>query len=155
MQGGVAPCRLLKLRQMGTMEYNCKGSFLGWFVGLIVPVQEIFFRPWLHWSAQYIIFLSSPYTISIYVSPSPSNLGRQSCRASCLCMNVVQSSWSSFIKGTQDWDFFWLRFWNLYYFFISYVKILRFYNKQIFDQAIIVEDTISPLSLRLSKSSLA
>ncbi len=33
------------------------------------------------------------------------------------------------LKGTQDWDFFWLRFWNLYYFFISYVKILRFDNK--------------------------
>ncbi len=33
------------------------------------------------------------------------------------------------VKGTQDWDFFWLRFWNLYYFFISYVKILRFYKK--------------------------
>ncbi len=33
------------------------------------------------------------------------------------------------LKGTQDWDFFWLRFWNLYYFFISYVKILRFYKK--------------------------
>jgi hypothetical protein len=31
-------------------------------------------------------------------------------------------------KGTQDWDFFWLRFWNLYYFFVSYVKILRFYK---------------------------
>ncbi len=30
-------------------------------------------------------------------------------------------------KGTQDWAFFWLRFWNLRYFFI-YVKILRFYN---------------------------
>jgi hypothetical protein len=33
------------------------------------------------------------------------------------------------LKGTQGWDFFWLRFWNLYYFFISYVKILRFYKK--------------------------
>ncbi len=33
------------------------------------------------------------------------------------------------VKGTQDWDFFCLRFWNLYYFFISYVKILRFYQK--------------------------
>ncbi len=32
-------------------------------------------------------------------------------------------------KGTQDWDFFWLRFWNLYYFFVSHVKILRFYKK--------------------------
>ncbi len=35
----------------------------------------------------------------------------------------------TWVKGTQDWDFFWLRFWNLYYFFINYVKILRFYKK--------------------------
>ncbi len=32
-------------------------------------------------------------------------------------------------KSTKDWEFFWLRFWNLRYFFISYVKILRFYKK--------------------------
>jgi hypothetical protein len=25
-----------------------------------------------------------------------------------------------FIKGTQDWEFFWLRFWNLRYFFVRY-----------------------------------
>ncbi len=34
------------------------------------------------------------------------------------------------LKGTQDWEFFWLRFWNLRYFFVSYVKILRFYKKK-------------------------
>ncbi len=33
------------------------------------------------------------------------------------------------LKGTQDWEFFWLRFWNLRYFFVSYLKILRFYKK--------------------------
>ena len=32
------------------------------------------------------------------------------------------------LKGTQDGEFFWLRFWNLRYFFDSYVKILRFYK---------------------------
>ena len=39
--------------------------------------------------------------------------------------------WNLFkdIKGTLDWDFFWLRFWNLRYFFDSYVKILRFWEK--------------------------
>jgi hypothetical protein len=36
---------------------------------------------------------------------------------------------SHYLKGTQDWEFFWLRFWNLPYFFVSYVKILRFYRK--------------------------
>ncbi len=35
------------------------GPFLGWLVGLVVPVQEIFF---------------SPYTISIPLSPSASKL---------------------------------------------------------------------------------
>ncbi len=33
------------------------------------------------------------------------------------------------LKGTQDWEFFWLRFWNLYYFFVSYVKIKDFTEK--------------------------
>ena len=33
------------------------------------------------------------------------------------------------VKGTQDWEFFWLRFWNLHYFLVSYVKILKFYKK--------------------------
>jgi hypothetical protein len=41
-------CWLLKLRQMGTqgvhMEaFHCKGSFHGWFVGLVVPLQEFLF----------------------------------------------------------------------------------------------------------------
>jgi len=36
---------------------------------------------------------------------------------------------STHIKGTQEWEFFWLRFWILYYFFVSYVKILRFCKK--------------------------
>ncbi len=33
------------------------------------------------------------------------------------------------LKGTQEWEFFWLRFWILYYFIVSYVKILRFCKK--------------------------
>ncbi len=33
------------------------------------------------------------------------------------------------LKGTQDWEFFWLRFWMLYYFIVSYVQILRFCQK--------------------------
>jgi hypothetical protein len=36
---------------------------------LVSPVKNIF---------------SPPYSISVYVSPLPSNLGRQSCRAPCL-----------------------------------------------------------------------
>jgi hypothetical protein len=44
-------------------------------------------RIWLL-SAQFKILFSSPYTISIYVFPSASNLGRQSCRAAFLWMCV-------------------------------------------------------------------
>jgi hypothetical protein len=33
------------------------------------------------------------------------------------------------IKGTLEWKFLWLRFWILYYFIVSYVKILRFSKK--------------------------
>jgi hypothetical protein len=41
------PCRLLKLRQMGTYGVKCKLSFLGWSIGLVVPVQKIFILPWM------------------------------------------------------------------------------------------------------------
>ncbi len=54
------------------------------------------------------------------------------------CWFLISSGWwgesggSSVVmllKGTQDWEFFWLRFWNLRYFFVSHIKTLRFYNK--------------------------
>ncbi len=48
----------------------------------------------------------------------------------CAKILLTYSETMLHVKGTQDWDFFWLRFWNLYYFFISYVKILRFYQKK-------------------------
>jgi hypothetical protein len=47
----------------------------------------------------------------------------------CILFRWTYSNCRKHFKGTQDWDFFWLRFWNLYYFFISYVKIVRFYKK--------------------------
>jgi hypothetical protein len=43
------------------------GPFLGWLVGLVVPVQDIFVLPWLL-SARYKILFSSSYTISIPLS---------------------------------------------------------------------------------------
>ncbi len=42
---------------------NERGLSTCWFVGLVVPVQETFILPWLPW------FFSSPYIISIYLSP--------------------------------------------------------------------------------------
>ncbi len=66
----IGPCWLLKLRWIGTQkEFKWKGSFLGWFVGLVVLVQRTFILPsWLLWSAQNKILISSTYTVSIYVS---------------------------------------------------------------------------------------
>jgi hypothetical protein len=58
------------------VEYKLRGSFLGWFVGLAVPIRKKFILLWLLWSARYKIFFSSPYTISLYVSLSPGKLGR-------------------------------------------------------------------------------
>ncbi len=56
---------------------NERGPYLvAWFVRLVVPVQEIFVLSWLLQSAQYKIFFSSKYTISIPLSLSPSKLGR-------------------------------------------------------------------------------
>jgi hypothetical protein len=42
-----------------------KGSFLGWLVGLVVPVQEIFVLPWaaLVGTVQNIFFLTVSYFI--------------------------------------------------------------------------------------------
>ncbi len=59
------PCRLLKLRQIGTLRLHMKGVLPCWFVGLIVRVQKIFVLPWLLESAQYEILFSSPNTFSL------------------------------------------------------------------------------------------
>ncbi len=53
-------------------------------------------------------------------------------------LDFVNKSWSGkinfiflkilldLLKGTQDWEFFGLRIWILYYFIVSYAQILRF-----------------------------
>jgi hypothetical protein len=52
----------------------------------------------------------------------------------CLCETFwdfcAPSSFFVLFKGTQDWEFFWLRFWILYYFIVSYDQILRFWKKK-------------------------
>ncbi len=77
-----------ELQSMGTQRVQMKGSFLCWFVGLVVPVQDFFVQPCLLQSAQYKIFFSSPYIISIHLSPSPNKLGRQSCWITCFLVCV-------------------------------------------------------------------
>ena len=42
------------------------------------------------------------------------------------CASMMRRTNLIAFKGTQEWEFFWLQFWILYYFIVSYVKILRF-----------------------------
>jgi hypothetical protein len=60
-----------KIAKFLMRTFTCRSTFLYDFV---------FFLPWLLWSAQYKIFFSSPYTIAIDVSPTPSNQSWQSKR---------------------------------------------------------------------------
>ncbi len=53
---------------MGLKEYIWKGSFLGWFVGLGVPVQEIFVLPCQLYTAQYKIYFPH-HTIFHFMCP--------------------------------------------------------------------------------------
>jgi hypothetical protein len=65
-----------------------KRFFLGWFVGLVVPVQENFVLPLaaLVGPVQNILFLTVQFLIPL--SLSPSKLGRQPCWVACLLLCV-------------------------------------------------------------------
>jgi hypothetical protein len=57
-----APADCWNWGKWGLREYiMLKGSYLGWFVGIVVPVQEIFVLPWLRISPVHIIFLAVHY----------------------------------------------------------------------------------------------
>ncbi len=83
------PCRLLKLRQMGTYGVHRKGV-LSWLV----------FDFLLDSLCRYKIYLSclgcysqpntknSPHSFSLFVSPSPRNLGRAGSRPGRLSLNM-------------------------------------------------------------------
>ncbi len=49
----VAPADCWNWGKWGLKEYKWKGSFLGWFAGLFMPVQEIYILPRLPYQAQY------------------------------------------------------------------------------------------------------
>jgi hypothetical protein len=57
---------------------NERSPILGWFVGLVVSVHEIFFCLGCSSQPSTNIF-SSPYIFSISLSPPPSKLGWQPC----------------------------------------------------------------------------
>ncbi len=44
---------------------------------------------------------------------------------------LIYDDWSKWFRfeGTQDWEFFWLRFWILCCFIVSYAQMLRFCKK--------------------------
>ncbi len=110
------PLLTVETEANGDSKNKWKGSFLGWFVVLFMPVQEVLFCNSCssRLNTKYFLHHRSLFQ---FISPH-----RPASWAA-----VVQGRLS--LKGTQDWEFFWLRFWNLYHFFISYVKILRFYKK--------------------------
>ncbi len=93
---------LFKLRQMWTQRTHMKWV-LPWLV-LFLGFLCIFVLRWPLKSAQYKIFFSSPYTISILLAISPSKLGRQSCRVTCLfkCVSVILA-----IPAMTVWYSFW------------------------------------------------
>jgi hypothetical protein len=54
-QREVVPADCWNWGEWGLKEYKWKVPFLGWFVGLVIPVQETFILPWL-WSTKYNFF---------------------------------------------------------------------------------------------------
>ncbi len=82
-RGGPADC----WGKRGFKEYKWNRSFLYWFVGLFVLVQE--FLSCLFICSSQPCIISSPYTI--HLSPSPCKMGRRSCRVACLlkCVSAL------------------------------------------------------------------
>ncbi len=100
------PLLNVETEQMGT--YKWKGSFLVWFVGLVVSVQAIL----SYLGCSSVVspvqsnFFSSPHTFSLFVSlwsPLPSSLGRQFCRVACLLIRMITPSQFQ----SRDIKYFW------------------------------------------------
>ncbi len=82
------PCWLLKLRCMVTQRVEMKGV-LPWLVRWACPAGTWDFCPALASLVGLVqTIFSSPYTISISWSLSPSKLGRQLCWVACLLVSV-------------------------------------------------------------------
>ncbi len=120
-QRGVAPSDLLKLRQKGTHVVHMKWA-LPWLVRS-ARRAGMRFTFWLGCSSppQNKIFFTSPYTISLHLSPTPSKLDRQSCRIACLFLSVSapnrqtqRISWVSQNIPIQQPKVIWLNNKNIY-----------------------------------------
>jgi len=121
------PCWLLKLRWMGTQRVQMKGV-LPWLPGWACRASTRDFCS--AWAA--LVGLIKNYFCSHrslhQLFPSPSKLGRQSCRVACLLVCVL-CVWST---PLSDWDFTglkgtvaWYEFSHIY----KYIKlVLTFSN---------------------------
>ncbi len=96
---------LLKLGKWGLMEYswNMLESFLGSVAWALRACTRHLSCPGFSSRTRTKIFFSSPYTISLQLSPLPSKLGRLSCRLACLLKYVsgrdVVSIWCCLCSG--------------------------------------------------------
>jgi hypothetical protein len=86
---------LTKLK-MGTQRGQMNGV-LSWLVRWAGPAGTRGYYSAL--AAQYKIFFSSPYTFSIPLSPSPSQLGRQPCWAAYLLVCVSEAESKDVIRS--------------------------------------------------------
>jgi hypothetical protein len=81
------PCWIVKLRFGDSKSTKERGLSVLGSLGSSCRYKR-FILPWLLYLAQYKIFFSLPYTISIFMSPSPSKLGRQPCLVASLLVCV-------------------------------------------------------------------
>ncbi len=73
------------------------------------------------------VYMDQPIRRVTYVFYRNKRIVWKNLQCEILGLKNIRSQISSELKGTQDWEIFWLRFWNLRYFFVRYVKILIFY----------------------------
>ena len=66
----------------------------------------------------------------------------------------IASQWTALInfKGTQEWEFFWLRFWILYYINLELCINNKILVKKFFDWTIMGRATIIPRSPRTTRN---
>jgi hypothetical protein len=95
----MAPADCWNWGEWGTQRVQMKGV-LGWFIRLVMPVQEIFALSWRLYSQPSTKYVLPHYTISIPVYPSPRKLGRQPCWVACLlvCVSGVISAHVAFFR---------------------------------------------------------
>ncbi len=111
-------------------------SFSSFFLLKIYKLAQQFSLCWLNPGQKFKCLMWNKF-VSVYSKVTTMKL-------------IGSHSMCYFLKGTQEWEFFWLRFWILYFFIVSYAQILRF-CKKFFELGHYWGDTIIPLSLRQSR----